>query len=137
LVIDEFQNFTTTAFSAILSEARKYRLSLVVAHQFMSQIPDFLQDAVIGTANTTVCFRCGANDARLLGEELDLDNHRRVKNLPNHHALVRTVEGDVPGNTHEISTDPPRRPGQRLEAVRARTIQMYAKPRWKAERTIQ
>jgi hypothetical protein len=137
LVIDEFQNFTTTAFAAILSEARKYRLSLVVAHQFMSQIPDFLQDAVIGTANTTVAFRCGATDARLLGKELDLDNHRRVKNLPNHHALARTVEGGMPGNTHEIATDPPRRPGKRLGAVRRHTKQFYGESRDVVERNIE
>lgn len=125
LVVDEFQTFTNPAFSSILSEARKYRLALILAHQFMSQLPDYLQDAVIGTANTTIAFRCGAKDARLIADELDLDNYRRVKNLPNYHALIRTVEGGMPGNTHEVVTDPPRPSGGRLEAVRERTRLMY------------
>ncbi|OJY65253.1 MAG: hypothetical protein BGP12_18820 [Rhodospirillales bacterium 70-18] len=127
LVIDEFQNFTTTAFAQILSEARKYRLNLVVAHQFMSQVPDFLQDAVIGTANTTIVFRCGANDASLLASELDMDQPRRLKNLPNYQALVRTIEGDAPGNTTQIVTCPPAAPLGRLQKVRNRTRARYAR----------
>jgi type IV secretory pathway TraG/TraD family ATPase VirD4 len=136
LFIDEFQNFTTSAFADILSEARKYRLSLVVGHQFLSQVPDFLQDAVIGTANTTIAFRCGAKDADLLGRELDLDNPRRVKNLPNYQALVRTVEQGVPGNTRQIQIQPPRPFGRRLAAVQRRTRARYARPRAIVERAI-
>jgi type IV secretory pathway TraG/TraD family ATPase VirD4 len=136
LFIDEFQNFTTSAFADILSEARKYRLSLVVGHQYLSQLPEPLQDAVIGTANTAVVFRCGAKDAALLASELDLDQPRRVKNLPNYHALVRTVEGGVPGNVRVMHTSPPRPIGKRLEAVRRQTRARYARPRESVERHI-
>ena len=118
LIIDEFQNFTTTAFTGILSEARKYRLSLIVAHQFMSQLPQDLQDAVIGTANTLITFRVGARDAPILSAELDLDQPRQLKNIPNYQAILRTP--DSPDVRH-MATYPPRPPGKRLEAVRSRT----------------
>jgi energy-coupling factor transporter ATP-binding protein EcfA2 len=122
LIIDEFQSFTTSAFSQILSESRKYGLSLVVAHQFMSQVPDYLQDAVIGTANTIIVFRCGAKDAPLLASELDIDQPRRLKNIPNHQALLRTP--DKP-DVKQMETYPPRPAGKRLEAVRKRTRARY------------
>jgi type IV secretory pathway TraG/TraD family ATPase VirD4 len=129
LFIDEFQNFTTSSFVDILSESRKYRLSLVVAHQFLSQVPPALQDAVIGTANTTIVFRCGANDAPLLAAELDLDQPRELKNLANYRAIVRTLVDGFPGNVRRIETVPPRPIGKRLPAVRKRTRARYARPR--------
>ena len=137
LFIDEFQNFTTSSFADMLSEARKYRLSLVVAHQFLSQVPEFLQDAVIGTANTTIVFRCGANDAPLLASELDLDQPRELKNIPDYRAIVRTVQDGFPGNCRRIQTVPPKPAGTRLEAVRRRTRARYARPRAVVEGKIQ
>ena len=122
LIIDEFQSFTTTAFAQILSEARKYGLSLVVGHQFMSQVPEYLQDAVIGTANTIIAFRTGAKDAPLIASELDLDQPRRLKNLPNFQALLRTPESP---DVHQMATYPPRSAGRRLGAVRRRTRSRY------------
>jgi hypothetical protein len=137
LFIDEFQNFTTSSFVDILSEARKYRLSLVVAHQFLSQVPPALQDAVIGTANTTIVFRCGANDAPLLAAELDLDQLRELKNLANYRAIVRTLVDGFPGNVRHIQTVPPRPVGKRLPAVRKRTRARYARPREFVEDRVQ
>jgi DNA helicase HerA-like ATPase len=137
LFIDEFQNFTTSAFADILSEARKYRLSLVVSHQFLSQLPDHLQDAVIGTANTTIVFRCGAKDAPILGAELDLDQPRQLKNLPNYDAMVRTLREGFPGNARVVRTLPPRPVGKRLAAVRKRTRARYARPRAMVEKRVQ
>jgi hypothetical protein len=118
LYIDEFQNFTTTSFANILSEARKYRLSLVMAHQFMSQVPEFLQDAVIGTANTTIAFRVGARDAPLLASELGLDNPKALKDLANFEAWVKTIENGQPGSPKLIRTLPPTGTLGRLNAVR-------------------
>jgi len=137
IFIDEFQNFTTSSFADMLSEARKYRLSLVVAHQFLSQVPESLQDAVIGTANTTIVFRCGANDAPLLASELDLDQPRELKNIPNYRAIVRTLQDGFPGNVHRIQTVPPRPIGKRLAAVRKRTRARYARPRAMVEASMQ
>jgi hypothetical protein len=79
LYVDEFQNFITDAFASILSEARKYRLSLVIAHQYLAQLQGMagvsgagssdLRDAVFGNAGTVVTFRCGVEDAEFLAKE--------------------------------------------------------------------
>ncbi len=69
LVVDEFQNFATASFANILSEARKFNLSLVVAHQYVAQMDEAVRDAVFGNVGTIVSFRVGAEDAELLEKE--------------------------------------------------------------------
>jgi len=66
LYIDEFQNFTTKAVADILSEARKYALNLIIAHQFIKQLTDEIRDAVFGNVGTIVSFRVGVEDAEYL-----------------------------------------------------------------------
>jgi hypothetical protein len=66
LYVDEFQNFATPDFVQILSESRKYGLSLIVANQFIGQLSEEIKDAVFGNVGTTVCFRVGAEDAEYL-----------------------------------------------------------------------
>ncbi|MBU0732233.1 type IV secretion system DNA-binding domain-containing protein [Patescibacteria group bacterium] len=70
LYVDEFQNFATEAFANILSEARKYRLSLVLAHQYIEQLSDEVRAAVFGNVGTMIAFRVGANDAEELEKEM-------------------------------------------------------------------
>jgi CxxC-x17-CxxC domain-containing protein len=67
--IDEFQTFATPSFAGILSEARKYRLSLVLAHQYIAQMDEIVRDAVFGNAGTLVSFRVGAADAEFMENE--------------------------------------------------------------------
>lgn len=69
LYVDEFQNFTTDTFATILSEARKYRLSLVITNQYIAQLTEQIRDAVIGNAGTLVCYRIGAQDAEFMQHE--------------------------------------------------------------------
>jgi len=69
LYIDEFQNFATTSFVKILSEARKYRLSLILANQYMAQIPDEVKAAIFGNAGSMVSFILGAQDADWMQKE--------------------------------------------------------------------
>lgn len=69
LYIDEFQNFSTDSFAVILSEARKYRLSLILAHQYIEQLGDNVKAAVFGNVGTIVSFRVGAEDAEFLEKE--------------------------------------------------------------------
>ena len=69
LYVDEFQNFTTDSFATILSEARKYRLSLNVTNQYIAQLTEKIRDAVIGNAGTLICYRIGANDAEYMVKE--------------------------------------------------------------------
>lgn len=69
LYIDEFQNFATNSFIKILSEARKYRLNLVLANQYMAQIPEEVKDAIFGNAGTMMSFILGAGDADYMMKE--------------------------------------------------------------------
>ena len=69
LYVDEFQNFTTDSFATILSEARKYRLNLAVANQYIAQLTEKIRDAVIGNAGTMICYRIGAADAEFMVKE--------------------------------------------------------------------
>lgn len=82
--VDEFQNFATSSFAAILSEARKYRLNLILGHQYISQLPDPVKEAIFGNVGTIVVFNVGPDDARFLArefmpvfEETDLINLRK------------------------------------------------------------
>ncbi len=69
LIVDEFQNFATASFASILSEARKFNLALVIAHQYVKQLDEAVSDAVFGNVGTIVSFRVGADDAELLEKE--------------------------------------------------------------------
>ncbi len=69
LYVDEFQNFATPSFANILSEARKYHLSLIMAHQYITQLDEIVADAVFGNVGTLVTFRVGAADAEILAKE--------------------------------------------------------------------
>lgn len=66
LFVDEFQNFATDSFESILSEARKYRLNLIVANQFMTQLTDKIREAILGNVGTILCGRLGVTDAELI-----------------------------------------------------------------------
>src|SRR3989339_1689983 len=71
LYVDEFQNFATESFANILSEARKYRLNLIIAHQYIEQLEEEVAAAVFGNVGTLICFRVGAADAEALTPEFD------------------------------------------------------------------
>ncbi len=71
LYVDEFQNFATESFANILSEARKYRLNLIIAHQYIEQLEEEVAAAVFGNVGTLICFRVGATDAEALEKEFD------------------------------------------------------------------
>jgi len=68
LYIDEFQNITTKTIVSILSEARKFRLSLTIAHQYIKQIDESIRDAIFGNVGTMLAFRVSINDAEFLKE---------------------------------------------------------------------
>ena len=71
LYVDEFQNFATESFVNILSEARKYRLDLILGHQYIAQMDEKVRDAVFGNIGTMICFRVGAEDAEFLEKEFN------------------------------------------------------------------
>ncbi len=133
LYVDEFQNFATDSFATILSEARKFKLSLVIAHQFLGQVREPLRQAVFGNVGTMMSFRIGAEDAPLVADELGLKNPEVLSDLANFDAWVR-VGG--PHNAQLLTTAPPPPAAGRLPAVKRRTRSRYCRPRPQVEREI-
>ncbi len=107
LYVDEFQNFVTSGFGLILSEARKYGLTLTLAHQYLAQVPDPLRDAVFGNVGSIVCFRVGAEDAPLLARQLDIANPAALKGQANHKATASILEDGVPTRSFGLDCYPP------------------------------
>jgi len=137
LYADEFQNFATDSFAGILSEARKYRLSLVLAHQFLGQLPLLLRQAVFGNAGSMVVFRVGAEDAPLLAAELGLANAQAVIDTGNFKAWTKLMRDGQPLDAHVLATFPSE-PGitGRFAAVRARSRARHCRPREAVENRI-
>jgi type IV secretory pathway TraG/TraD family ATPase VirD4 len=93
--LDEFHNFTTDAFAAMLAEARKYRLAIVVGHQYLSQISPPVRDAVFGNVGTLVSFQLGHDDAEEIAGEFAPYRPERLTDLYRGEVCVRTVAGGV------------------------------------------
>ncbi len=92
LYIDEFQNFATDSIATILSEARKYKLCLTVAHQFIAQLKDEIRDAVFGNVGTQLVFRVGTQDAEFLVKQFEpVFNINDLVNIDNLNAHVRLL----------------------------------------------
>lgn len=96
LYLDEFQNYTTLSLANMLSELRKYRLSLVLAHQYLTQLDLPVRDAILGNAGTLIAFRVGAADAEVLEKEFRPPfTARDLVNLPNRHIYLRLMVDGV------------------------------------------
>lgn len=92
LYLDEFHNFTTQSLVLMLSELRKYRLSLVLAHQYLTQLEIPIRDAVLGNVGTIVVFRIGAADAETLAPEFTPEfSATDFTNLPNYHIYLKLM----------------------------------------------
>lgn len=124
LFADEFQNYASAGFAVILSEARKYALSLTLGHQYLGQLTDTLRQAVLGNAASFVAFRVGAEDAPLLAAHLALkpeidtsgmgtrliDPVDQLVRLPDFHAVARTLARDRPTEATFLDMLPPPHP---------------------------
>lgn len=95
LYVDEFQNFATGSFIKIMSEARKYRLDIMLANQYMAQIPEEVQKAILGNAGTIMTFSLGASDATILFKEFaEVFSETDLVNLSNYQIAIKlTVDG--------------------------------------------
>jgi energy-coupling factor transporter ATP-binding protein EcfA2 len=108
LYIDEFQNFATESFINILSEARKYHLSLILAHQYLDQVPEEIIKAVFGNVGTFIVFRLGANDAEIFSKEFGyLVKIDDFVNLPSYYVYVKLLVDGKPTNPFLAQTLPP------------------------------
>lgn len=92
LYVDEFQNFTSDSFANILSEARKYRLNLILAHQYIEQLTENVRNAVFGNIGTLIIFRVGAADAEALAPELaPTFTEEDILNLPKYEIYLKLM----------------------------------------------
>lgn len=108
LYVDEFQNFATDSFANILSEARKYRLNLAVAHQYIEQLEDTVRAAVFGNVGTLIAFRVGAGDAEVLEKEFTprfvLDD---LVNIPKFNIYLKLMVDGVATDPFSAQVLPP------------------------------
>ncbi|MDP3975198.1 MAG: type IV secretion system DNA-binding domain-containing protein [Candidatus Jorgensenbacteria bacterium] len=136
--IDEFQNFTTDSIATILSEARKYRLDLTIAHQFLGQLTEKIQGAVFGNVGSSLIFRVGAPDAEMLAKQLggtfvpddltNLDNFRGAMKL--------LVDGETTPPFSLALVPPEQGDDAMRETVKERSRTRYGRPREEVEREI-
>ena len=97
LYVDEFQNFATSSFIKILSEARKYKLALILANQYMAQIPEEVQKAILGNAGSLISFGIGAEDAQIVSKEYsEVFSENDLVNLHNYQIAIKLM---VDGHT--------------------------------------
>lgn len=138
LHIDEFQNISTPAIASILSEARKYKLGLTVAHQFIAQLDPTIRDAVFGNVGSMAAFRVGNEDAQALEPQFSpIFSANDLMNTPNYNASMRVLANGTPTPAFSIATLPP--PTSEYEKV-ARLIEesylTYGRPRAEVEAEI-
>ncbi|MFA5061931.1 MAG: type IV secretion system DNA-binding domain-containing protein [Patescibacteria group bacterium] len=136
LYIDEFQNFITDSIATILSEARKYRLELIIAHQYMKQLEDnkgktSVRDAVLGNAGTIVSFRIGVEDAEILQKEFaPVFNAYDLINVEQYTAYVKLLIDNTAAKPFNMFTYPPK-PGNKelAAAIKELSRLKYGRPR--------
>ncbi len=140
LYVDEFQNFSTDSFATILSEARKFRLNLIVANQFTTQLTDEIRDAVFGNVGSMASFRVGADaDADALSKKFqpifDRDDILRV---PNFNTISQILVGGIPTQPFSMATLPPLgNPNPKLgQALRQLSAVKYGRPKATVESEI-
>lgn len=132
LYVDEFQNFTTGSFAAVLSEARKFRLGLIVAHQYLSQLDEETANAVWGNVGSIVSFQVGSDDAEVLARQLGKFEGQLVPQnltgLPKYTAYARLLIDGMPSRPFSLQTLPP--PLADLDPERAEIIRRVVRRRF-------
>ena len=135
--VDEFQNFANESFADILSEARKYKLNLIIAHQYIEQMEEEVRDAVFGNVGTTVAFRVGPFDAEVL--ETIFQPHFTATDLVNlgFAQIYLTLMIDGVGSPPFSAQRPCRRLTRRRRALSTRSLPIsrmqFGKPRAEVE----
>ncbi len=108
LYVDEFQNFATDSFATILSEARKYRLNLTMANQYIAQMPEEVRDAVFGNVGSILSFQVGYDDAEYISKQFSEEvMPNDLVNLNKHTAYMRLLIDGMPSKTFSLATLPP------------------------------
>lgn len=138
LHIDEFQNVSTDSIASILSEARKYKLGLTVAHQFIAQLDEKIRDAVFGNIGSIAAFRTGPEDAEFLAHQFSpVFDANDLMNIPNHNAYLKLLANGSP--TKPFSADmmpPPESDPVRAQRIMAQSLSLYGVPRAQVDAEI-
>lgn len=139
LFADEFQNFATDSFESILSEARKYRLNLVIAHQFMGQLIDKIRGAVKGNVGAYIIGRVGTDDVEDIVKMFQpVFSTEDLLYMPNYVAAVKMLVDGAPAAPFSMNLPLPMgQPNKKLgEALRKLSAAKYGKPRAQVEAEI-
>ncbi len=138
LYMDEFQNFTTDSIATILAEARKYRLNLILAHQFIGQLTDKIRDSVFGNAGSVISFRVGPEDAKFLVKYFEpVFSETDLINIDNRHAYAKLLINGATTMPFNITTeDSPESSLDEAENLRELNRQKYARSRAEVEQII-
>jgi len=137
LYIDEFQNFVTDSIATILSEARKYRLDLIIAHQYVGQLVDDkgsakIRDAVFGNVGTIVSFKIGVEDAEIIAKEFaPVFNEYDVINVEKYHAYIKLLVDNTAAKPFQMQTYPP----SEGNVEKAAKLKEYARTKYGVERS--
>ncbi len=138
LVVDEFPSFTTESFGELLSEARKYGLALVLAHQHLAQLDDRLRASVLGNVGTTIMFRVGGEDAQTLvsdfGPEFSAEDLTRLGRFEV--ALRLAVEGQTTRPFSALTLPPDATVVGHSGVIRAASAERYGRPVLEVDRVI-
>lgn len=139
LYVDEFQNFATDSFATILSEARKYRLSLILANQFMTQLTDQIREAILGNIGTVISGRIGITDAEILVKKFSPTfDAEDLTRLPNFQTIASVMINNVPSSAFSMAL--PAALGQSnaelRDALKKLSAAKYGRPRADVEREI-
>ena len=139
LYMDEFQNFATDSISTILSEARKYRLCLILAHQFIGQLTDGIRDAVFGNVGSMASFRIGAEDAEFLVKQFEpIFDTNDLINVGNFNAFVKLMLNNETSKPFNIATYPPEKGNAEIaEAIKELSRLKYGRDKIIVEREIE
>lgn len=139
LFVDEFQNFSTESFESILSEARKFRLNLIVANQFMTQLTDKIREGVLGNVGTIVAGRVGVTDAEMLEKVFTpVFKAEDLHKQPNHHAITTVLMNGMPSAPFTMNLPAPMGKEDRnvFESLREYSAKKYGRPGTEVDKEI-
>ena len=139
LYLDEFQNITTDSISTILSEARKYKLCLTIAHQFIAQLDDKIKNSVFGNVGSICSFRVGADDAEYLKNQFEpVFTVNDLMNIDNRNAYLKMLVDGRPVRPFNIETLPPAQGSPEIiETLKQFSYLTYGRDREEVEKEIQ
>lgn len=136
LYVDEFQNFATESFATILSEARKYRLNLTMANQYIAQMPEEVRDAVFGNVGTLISFQVGFDDSEVIAGQFGGDETMvtDLVALPVGNTYIRLLIDGMPTPVFSMTTFPP--PKFEIEGGRREKILKFCRERYSERREV-